>query len=204
MAIIHATKAERRTAIIEAAGQVFSRDGYERARVDEIARRARVGKGTIYEHFGSKENLFCSYLAYLVHANVDALTEEVEGESDPRRAISRLVRGLIASIEHMVPVMGLFIEAWNLATTRTEIKDRVVTTFRELHEPFRDLVARIIRDGQRQGTFSGLRPRDAASLILATVDGLAYQSLFILDPSDLPRLSRQAERLILEGLDFRP
>ena len=87
MAITRATKAERRRAMLEAAGQVFARDGYERSRVDVIAREARVGKGTIYEHFGSKENLFCSYLSHLVHENVDDITAHAREEDDPRQAL---------------------------------------------------------------------------------------------------------------------
>ncbi|MBE1531870.1 TetR/AcrR family transcriptional regulator [Actinomadura algeriensis] len=51
-------RAERkRAAIIEAARQVFLRDGYE-AGMDAIAARAGVSKVTIYNHFAGKEDLF--------------------------------------------------------------------------------------------------------------------------------------------------
>lgn len=48
----------KRRAIMDAAAEVFLRDGYERAGVDEIAARAGVSKQTIYNHFGDKEQLF--------------------------------------------------------------------------------------------------------------------------------------------------
>ena len=204
MAITRATKTERREAILEAAGAVFARDGYERSRVDEIARRARVGKGTIYEHFGSKENLFCSYLSHIVQQNTNTLTEHARHEDDPRKALGDLFRGLITSLEAMIPLIGLYIEAWNLASKRKELREYVIATFRDLYTPFADQVAELVREGRRRGQFAGHRPSDVAAMMLAIVDGLAYQALFILDPKDLPRMARRAERFLFQGLEARP
>ncbi len=51
-------KLSKREAIIEAAIQVFSRKGYHNTRIEEIAIQAGAGKGTIYEYFSSKLELF--------------------------------------------------------------------------------------------------------------------------------------------------
>lgn len=48
----------RRRTIIEAAIQVFSSKGYHNTRMEEIATVAGIGKGTIYEYFDSKLQLF--------------------------------------------------------------------------------------------------------------------------------------------------
>ncbi|MCE9669052.1 TetR/AcrR family transcriptional regulator [Myxococcus stipitatus] len=47
-----------RTAILEAAGETFARFGFKKASIEDIARKAGVGKGSIYLHFESKEALF--------------------------------------------------------------------------------------------------------------------------------------------------
>lgn len=44
--------------IVAAATEVFASAGYEDAKLDDIASRARIGKGTIYNHFKDKEDLF--------------------------------------------------------------------------------------------------------------------------------------------------
>lgn len=49
---------EARRRILDAALEVFLRDGYVGARTDEIASAAGSSKQTIYKHFGRKENLF--------------------------------------------------------------------------------------------------------------------------------------------------
>jgi AcrR family transcriptional regulator len=50
--------AERRDAILSAALDEFSARGFEAARLDDVARRAGVAKGTIYLYFRDKESLF--------------------------------------------------------------------------------------------------------------------------------------------------
>ena len=44
--------------IFEVATEIFSEKGFEGARVDEIAARAKINKAMIYYYFKSKENLF--------------------------------------------------------------------------------------------------------------------------------------------------
>ena len=51
------TKSEKRTRIINAALAVFSRDGFQNAKIEDIARTADIGKGTLYEYFSSKDEL---------------------------------------------------------------------------------------------------------------------------------------------------
>lgn len=49
---------DKRQAILDAAFEVFAREGYRQASVDTVAATAGVAKHTIYNHFGDKESLF--------------------------------------------------------------------------------------------------------------------------------------------------
>jgi TetR/AcrR family transcriptional regulator of autoinduction and epiphytic fitness len=51
-------KSKKRVAILDGAIEVFIDMGYELASMDKIAETAGVSKRTVYNHFGSKENLF--------------------------------------------------------------------------------------------------------------------------------------------------
>src|SRR6266849_8235365 len=59
---VGATRAEkseaRRQAIVAAALDEFCTRGFAATRLDDVARRAKVAKGTIYLHFADKETLF--------------------------------------------------------------------------------------------------------------------------------------------------
>lgn len=56
---------ERRTAILEAALAVFSEHGFAAARLDDVAQKAGVAKGTLYLYFPDKEALFEALLLSL-------------------------------------------------------------------------------------------------------------------------------------------
>lgn len=70
----HTEGRDTRTRILAAAQEVFSQKGFHQATMDEIAERADVGKGTLYRHFPSKENLF--------HQLVQIRLKELEAEAE--------------------------------------------------------------------------------------------------------------------------
>ncbi|HSL93468.1 MAG TPA: helix-turn-helix domain-containing protein [Bacillota bacterium] len=61
-----ASKEVRRTMIMEAAIERFSRQGFHAAKIEDIAATAAIGKGTVYEYFSSKQHLFHDSLDYLL------------------------------------------------------------------------------------------------------------------------------------------
>src|SRR5262245_18030304 len=67
-------RGERRDDIIAAALEEFSASGFAAARLDDVARRAGVAKGTIYLYFRDKETLFQELVRAMVHPLVGALT----------------------------------------------------------------------------------------------------------------------------------
>lgn len=56
------SRRKRRAAILEAAKEEFSAQGFALAKIEEIARRAGIGKSTVYEYFPSKDQLLESVL----------------------------------------------------------------------------------------------------------------------------------------------
>src|SRR5690348_11463504 len=81
----------RRTEILTAALDEFTARGFEGARLDDVAKRAGVAKGTIYLYFADKEALFQELVRSMVHPLLGTL--ERMGEVDiPARV---LVEGLL-------------------------------------------------------------------------------------------------------------
>lgn len=60
-------RARRQDDILAAAFEEFAANGYSETRLDDIAQRAGIAKGTIYLYFKSKERLFCAVLRGLTH-----------------------------------------------------------------------------------------------------------------------------------------
>jgi AcrR family transcriptional regulator len=77
---------ERPAQIIDAALDVFSEHGFAAAKLDEIARRAGVSKGTIYLYFDSKEELFKA----VVNDTIVAQFRNTDQPGEPRSAAAIL------------------------------------------------------------------------------------------------------------------
>ena len=75
-----ARSTERRGAILAAALDEFSTRGFEAARLDDVARRAGVAKGTIYLYFRDKESLFQELIRSMLTPLIGTI--EAMGEAD--------------------------------------------------------------------------------------------------------------------------
>src|SRR5258705_10630232 len=86
-------KAERREAILAAALEEFSTSGFAATRLDDVARRAGVAKGTIYLYFRDKETLFQELVRATLSPVVGAI-EAARMADLPARAVAEAVADL--------------------------------------------------------------------------------------------------------------
>ena len=84
--IPRARRRSSRDAVERAARELFVEKGFEGASVDEIARRARVSKPTIYAHFGGKEGLFVHILETACNRLLAPIVE-ADAENRPVREV---------------------------------------------------------------------------------------------------------------------
>jgi AcrR family transcriptional regulator len=68
MAPIVVDKAKKKTDILNAAIEVFATKGVANAKMNDIAIAANIGKGTIYEYFSSKEDIFSTAFHVFLNA----------------------------------------------------------------------------------------------------------------------------------------
>ena len=86
-------RAERRDAILQAALDEFSAKGFAAARLDDVASRAGVAKGTIYLYFQDKETLFQELLRSML-SPVVAVIEAAPLANLPVRAVAEMIAGV--------------------------------------------------------------------------------------------------------------
>jgi AcrR family transcriptional regulator len=87
----------RRDAILDVAADVFLEDGYAAASMSEIAARLGGSKGTLYNYFKSKEELFSAYVERHCIWHREAVNEMLE-DTDLRNALARFGRTYLALI----------------------------------------------------------------------------------------------------------
>jgi AcrR family transcriptional regulator len=103
---------ERPRQILEAALEVFAERGLAAARLDDIARRAGLSKGTIYLYFPNKEELFRDVVRNSVIAFIERGEARVEVVTDPKQALVCWMEGYWAWLRTPVfPVMHRLINS---------------------------------------------------------------------------------------------
>ena len=80
-----------RERILESARIVFAQSGAE-AQIDDVARQAGVGVGTVYRHFPTKEALLSELVRQKFRVFADRAREALESDEEPFAAIERLMR----------------------------------------------------------------------------------------------------------------
>lgn len=85
--------------ILESAYDVFAEKGFYHATVDEIAEKAGVGKGTVYRHFDSKDNLFRAVVQEKLDDLVGSVREGFRHDDDVLKGIRRAVGNYLRFFE---------------------------------------------------------------------------------------------------------
>lgn len=85
---LRADAARNRLRVLDAARAAFAEHGRE-AQMDDIARRAGVGVGTVYRHFPTKESLALALVEERFKAIIAFMRDELLPDPDPWRAIER-------------------------------------------------------------------------------------------------------------------
>jgi AcrR family transcriptional regulator len=178
-------RAVKTQAILRAAAQVLAEQGYRAATIDAIAERAGIGKGTVYEYFRNKQELFFAVFDDYIASMERFARQSIELPADSAASqIRQMIHTVLAMSAEARDLFPLVFEFWS-ASASPDRQARVCTMFRQTYTKFRELIAGQIRKGQHGGEFD--RNADAAriaAVLVGALDGLFLQAWFdpTLDP----------------------
>jgi AcrR family transcriptional regulator len=90
--LVNESDAGRAERLLDSAAELLLRWGYQRVTIDDVAKHAGIGKGTVYLHFRTKEALFLTVLLRAHRRIFSGIVDRME--ADPIELLpSRLVRG---------------------------------------------------------------------------------------------------------------
>lgn len=197
-------KEEKRALIIEAAAKVFARRGFASTLMAEIAIEAGIGKGTLYEYFDSKENLFFAVFEWFVQATEAEAKVSISalGGSASER-LDALSESLMSSWAQMEDMYSLVMEFWS-ASASSQMRERFKQAFKNGYSDFRQIVSTLIRDGIERGEFQPQVDIDSvAAALVGTWDALLLQAWFDDDFNPLTA-ARGFMTVVINGLTAKP
>src|SRR5260370_31234429 len=169
---------ETQARLLDAAEEIFVRDGFEGAQLDEIAATAGRSKGAVYTHFKSKEDLFLALFEHRTRSYVERLSESLHKCTNRSQSLEAF-RGFYLRLvrDRIWPILTLEFKLY--ALRHPESKERLRIAF-EMSKTTND-------DEMYEKTFGKLtraarRDNDLALLALGPiVSGLILESHFELE-----------------------
>jgi AcrR family transcriptional regulator len=150
--------------ILAAALAVFAERGFAAARMDDIASRARVSKGTIYLYFESKEAVFRALIQETLAKRVSDLAVFVR---DHRGPVAPLLRELLLRLGHMVSTSDLVVLPKMVIAEAGNFPDLARIYREEVVERGLTLFGGLLQGGMERGEFRKMPVQHAVRLCIA-------------------------------------
>ncbi len=190
---------ETREQLLQAAGKMFARHGYDGTGVAEICAAAGVSKGAFYHHFPSKHAVFNTLLIEwlkVLDQGLAAARNDAQTVPETLINMSSMIGPVFQAAGSQLPI---FLEFWAQANRDPKVWETTIAPYRRYQDYFTSLV----REGIAEGTFFPVDAAVAARAIVALAIGVLLQGL--LDPSgaEWENVAQQGILFLLQGLAKR-
>src|SRR5664279_3990822 len=127
---------ETQARLLNAAEEVFVRDGYESAQLDQIAAVAGRSKGAVYGHFKSKEDLFLALFEHRTRSYIDGLFSSLQKCTNRKQSMDAFRDFYVGlASDKTWPILSLEFKLF--ALRHPESKERLRKSF-EMSKPTKD------------------------------------------------------------------
>jgi AcrR family transcriptional regulator len=187
-----------RDGILDAMERLLARYGYKKTTMDDLAREAGIGKGTIYLHFPSKEEAaLCS-----IDRVVDRVQERVRAlAASPLSADERLRAMLAARVLMRFDSVQAYSQA--LDDLFESLRPAYMARRNRYFKVETEIFARVLREGRRKRLFSVSDVNATADALLLATNALLPYSLSPAELGKRTEIEKKVGRLanlLLQGL----
>ena len=188
--------AERKDQILEAAEEVFAEKGVHAARMDDIAEKSGLSKGTLYWYFKSKDDILIAIFEQMFKQEFDELEKIAQIESSVTDRLFTITERTIIDVQRMLRLMPLAYEFISLAFRRKFVQD----AFKHYINRYMEILIPILQQGIEAGEFRDTDPLEIAIAIGAVIEGTML--LWVYDKSlvNPEKHIRSGLKILLQGI----
>jgi AcrR family transcriptional regulator len=194
---------QKRGRIIAAAMEVFAAEGLAKGTIASVAVRAGIGKGTVYEYFRSKDQLFQAMLEYFFAEMVLQWEALIQSELPYEEKLNRLIDSAFDLIDFDNPQA---MDTWRM------IFEIILYALRQpkngahaidLAESFRSVISifePLLAEGIQRGLIKPVETRELAFLLFAALDGVGLHFFLQQGYYDAGRLKSLLRQILITGI----
>lgn len=194
---------ERRERILKAAAEIFSEKGLEKATLDEIAKRAGVGKGTIYRRIGNKDELIGFLLKEAAQLLTGAIKDGVKKKADPLFQFKEAVNALCDFYEKNMTLVMLLVPQFNTCVSCVEkIKSKIEGDLSIAKNVFQT-IENILKKAIRKKEIRPVNTHIVAKGLISFLNPYFYQYLRVKTDYTKSEITQLVIELFLDGLRIK-
>ncbi len=187
-----------RDAILDATDRLLARYGYKKMTIDDLAAEVGIGKGSVYLHFSSKQEIALSHIDRIIERLKvrldDIAARKTSAEERLRLMLLERVLFRFDSVQHYTQSLNDL-----LASLRPKLLERRKNYFEEEAGIF----AAVIEEGKRAGIFAKTNSLETAHTLLQATNGLLPYSLSAQELGERREIEAKTKRianLLVRGL----
>jgi len=174
-----AKREDIRDLILDGVDVLLAKFGYKKMTMDDVARQVGIGKGTIYLHFPSKEELVLAHIDRIAETVVRKITEIAGTNDAPER---RLRRMLVLRVVHRFDSVSHYSQS--LGDLLSSVREGLIVRRQAYFEKEAAVFEDVLREGARLGALDCPDPRTASFVLIQSTNALLP---FNLSPRELGR-----------------
>ncbi|MCL5027768.1 MAG: uroporphyrinogen-III synthase [Bacteroidetes bacterium] len=158
-------KEQKRKRIIESAAKLFSQKSYHEVMMEDVAKLSSIAKGTVYNYFTSKEELYFSIMKQRMEKLTLSLKEKIKDETSS-------IESLHSFIVHLYMFMMKY-QSFFLMYQKESLKadHELCSELVGLEKDLKNILHGIIKSGKSEGLFRNIEDGFAVDLILGSIYG---------------------------------
>lgn len=188
-------KQERLDAILQAARECFEREGYENAKMADIAKQIGVVEGTVFHYFNSKRALMLRVMEDFHHQINDEVREGLKGVIGARNRLQYIVEFHLGVLATNPKLCGVILRE------SRKLDDKYSRDIREQHRIYTRALMGVLEEGIASGEF---RSDTSAPVIRNAIFGGMEHALWQLlsegHAIDVPLITRQLTEMVCDGI----
>ena len=187
-----------RDEILDATDRLLARFGYKKMTIDDLAREVGIGKGTVYLHFSSKEEIALSHIDRIIERMKVRLKEISSADVSPDERLREMLLTRVLfrfdSVQHYTQ---------SLNDLLADLRPRLLARRRRYFKDEAQLFAEVLQEGDKIKIFSVPDALKAAETLLLATNSLLPYSLNTKELGERSEIEERVRRLadlLLTGL----
>lgn len=140
----------RKNEIMEAATKLFAEKGYDYTTLDEIAEKAEFGKGTIYNYFKSKEDIFNLIIEEIFEGHYNILSEAIKNTSTFKDLVTIITKDIFNFCVSNKDQFKILVQVRtnNLKLGFKKCSEKCAYYDKQIFTMYKDVLAKSIKSGE--------------------------------------------------------